>query len=69
MIAALAYLGWKERYRNDYPLLLSFGLLVLVILQAAFGMWTVTMKLLAPGGDPASAGRAADTQSAVCSAL
>ena len=46
MIAALAYLGWKERYRNDYPLLLSFGLLVLVILQAAFGMWTVTMKLL-----------------------
>lgn len=46
MIAALSYLGWTERYRNDYPVLLSFGLLGLVILQAAFGMWTVTMKLL-----------------------
>jgi cytochrome c oxidase assembly protein subunit 15 len=46
VVAALALIGWRQRARPDYPLLLSGLLLGLVILQALFGMWTVTLKLL-----------------------
>jgi len=46
LIAVLTWLGWRQRFRTGYPLMLSFGLLVLVTVQAAFGMWTVTLKLL-----------------------
>ena len=31
---------------GDYPVRLSFLLLILVIAQGLFGMWTVTLKLL-----------------------
>ena len=40
-VSALAIRGRKE----NLPLRLPLALLVLVILQAAFGMWTVTLKL------------------------
>jgi cytochrome c oxidase assembly protein subunit 15 len=35
----------QQEYRTPVPVKLSFALLCLVILQAAFGMWTVTLKL------------------------
>jgi len=46
LIAAIAWLTWQQRHRRGCPLKLSFGLLGLVIVQAVFGMWTVTLKLL-----------------------
>jgi len=46
LVLALAILGWRRRGVPDYPLGLSFGLLLLVMVQAVFGMWTVTLKLL-----------------------
>lgn len=46
VILIIAALGLKKRNEADYPLKLSLGLLALVILQGAFGMWTVTLKLL-----------------------
>lgn len=46
VILALAVMGWKQRRQPNYPLTLSLGLLVLVVVQGAFGMWTVTLKLL-----------------------
>ena len=42
-ILALAGLAWRNRRRRQQPLLLPSLLLVLVILQAALGMWTVTL--------------------------
>ena len=44
-ILGLALLALKYRERDDYPLKLPLGLLALVICQALFGMWTVTLKL------------------------
>lgn len=44
-ILGLALLALKQRGRDDYPLKLPLGLLALVICQALFGMWTVTLKL------------------------
>lgn len=41
--AALAIRGRKEK--EDVPLQLPLALLLLVVMQAAFGMWTVTLKL------------------------
>jgi len=41
--AVLAIRGRKEK--EDVPLRLPLALLLLVIVQAAFGMWTVTLKL------------------------
>lgn len=46
LVAALALIGWRQRARPGYPLRLSGLLLGLVMLQALFGMWTVTLKLL-----------------------
>lgn len=46
LIAAVAVAGWRHRLQRGYPLGLSIGLLALVVLQALFGMWTVTLKLL-----------------------
>lgn len=45
MIVGLAALGWKNRENPDYPFRLPMLLLFLVIWQALFGMWTVTLKL------------------------
>ncbi len=45
LIAALAVMAIRQRRTPGYPLGLSLGLLLLVVVQAAFGMWTVTLKL------------------------
>ncbi len=46
LIAALALIAWRRRHLSGYPAGLSLTLLGLVVLQALFGMWTVTLKLL-----------------------
>ena len=46
LITGLALIGWQNRHISGYPQALSFALLVLVIVQGVFGMWTVTLKLL-----------------------
>lgn len=46
VILILAFRGWALRKVAGYPATLSLGLLVLVLLQGAFGMWTVTFKLV-----------------------
>jgi cytochrome c oxidase assembly protein subunit 15 len=45
VILALAVLAVRRRNEPGQPLKLPLLLLALVILQAAFGMWTVTLKL------------------------
>jgi cytochrome c oxidase assembly protein subunit 15 len=47
IVVALAWLNWKLRkqYRG-LPLRLSLLLIVVICIQAAFGMWTVTLQLL-----------------------
>lgn len=45
VILGLAILALRRRHEPGYPTALSLGLLVLVICQALFGMWTVTLKL------------------------
>ncbi len=44
-ILALAYIGWRQRETGIYPFRLPMLLLFLVVWQALFGMWTVTLKL------------------------
>lgn len=44
-ILAIAFLAWRHRNEPGQPLKLPLFLLGLVILQALFGMWTVTLKL------------------------
>jgi len=44
-ILGLALLALRLRGRDGYPLKLPLALLALVICQALFGMWTVTLKL------------------------
>ena len=44
-IIALAYIGWRQRETRTYPFRLPMLLLFLVVWQALFGMWTVTLKL------------------------
>jgi cytochrome c oxidase assembly protein subunit 15 len=50
LIAAIALFSIKLRYSKissvRYPLLLPLSILVVVIFQAALGMWTVTLKLM-----------------------
>lgn len=48
LILLLAVIAWQRRKESGYPLRLSILLLVLVICQGLFGMWTVTLKLLPP---------------------
>jgi len=45
IILGLALFSLRKRRVPGYPVGLSLGLLLLVICQAAFGMWTVTWKL------------------------
>ena len=45
LILLLAVRAWKQRKRHDQPLKLPLLILLVVIIQAAFGMWTVTLKL------------------------
>ncbi len=50
LIAVIAFFSIKLRYSKSssvrYPLLLPLSILVVVIFQAALGMWTVTLKLM-----------------------
>lgn len=46
IVVILAMLAWRRRHEKHAPFLLSFFLVGLVILQALFGMWTVTHQLL-----------------------
>ena len=44
-ILALAFRAWRTRHLIGQPLKLPLLILAVVIAQAAFGMWTVTLKL------------------------
>ena len=45
LVLAHAIMAYRYRKQPQYPLILPFVLLGLICLQAAFGMWTVTLKL------------------------
>ena len=45
LIALMAFVAWLNRGEQRQPLLLPIVLLILVILQALLGMWTVTLLL------------------------
>lgn len=45
VIVVIAGMAWRRRSAPEQPLRLPFLLLGLVILQGAFGAWTVTLKL------------------------
>jgi len=45
VILALAVLAWRRRQALEQPVVLPFVLLGVVIVQASFGAWTVTLKL------------------------
>nr|WP_298248607.1 COX15/CtaA family protein [uncultured Halomonas sp.] len=45
LVIALVLLGWPLRRRADYPWRLSLALLGLIMVQGAFGAFTVTLKL------------------------
>jgi heme a synthase len=45
ILAGAALAVGSRREREDVPLRLPLALLLLVVVQAAFGMWTVTLKL------------------------
>ncbi|MBV1790762.1 COX15/CtaA family protein [Marinobacterium sp. D7] len=46
LILLQAMLAWKQKAITGCPVQLSLLLLVLVIVQGIFGMWTVTLKLV-----------------------
>ncbi len=46
LILIMAFFAWRKKQQdNDFPVVLPYALLVLVIFQGMLGMWTVTMKL------------------------
>lgn len=45
MILLLATRAWQARHHAGQPLKLPLLILAVVVMQAAFGMWTVTLKL------------------------
>jgi cytochrome c oxidase assembly protein subunit 15 len=45
VILVLAVASWSQRKHLYYPFVLTQGLLAMVVLQGAFGAWTVTWKL------------------------
>ena len=45
LIIIINVMAWKNRHRPDQPIKLPLFLLILVIAQGMFGMWTVTLKL------------------------
>ena len=46
LVVLITLISVVNRRKAEYPVTLAVSLLVLIILQAAFGMWTVTMVLL-----------------------
>lgn len=45
LILVISFKAWKLREQEDYPFRLPVFLLFVVVWQALFGMWTVTLKL------------------------
>ncbi len=45
LIAVLAVIGWRNSADEHYPFRLPVLMLFVVVWQAMFGMWTVTLKL------------------------
>lgn len=45
LILVIAVIAWRHREQRDYPFRLPIFLLFVVVWQALFGMWTVTLKL------------------------
>lgn len=45
LIAIIAFKAWPKRDQQDYPFRLPIFLAFVVVWQALFGMWTVTLKL------------------------
>lgn len=48
LIAAMAYIAYRLKETQGYPVKTSYVLLMMVTIQALFGMWTVTLKLYPP---------------------
>ncbi|WP_461482232.1 COX15/CtaA family protein, partial [Porticoccus sp.] len=46
LVIALAIISWRRREMEEYPFRLPTLILFLVVWQAFFGMWSVTLKLL-----------------------
>ena len=46
LVIALAIISWRRRELEEYPFRLPTLILFLVVWQALFGMWSVTLKLL-----------------------
>lgn len=45
MVISVVALGWPLRHRPGYPWRVSLALLVVILIQGAFGAFTVTLKL------------------------
>lgn len=45
LIGLLGFLGWKNSQDDEYPFRLPLFMVFIVVWQAMFGMWTVTLKL------------------------
>ena len=45
LVVALNFLAWKRTYRDQNLRVLAAFILLLILFQAALGMWTVTLKL------------------------
>ncbi|UXZ55724.1 COX15/CtaA family protein [Halomonas sp. 7T] len=45
MVISVVALGWSLRHRPGYPWRVSLALLVVILIQGAFGAFTVTLKL------------------------
>lgn len=45
VVLSIALISWKHSKEPEQPVILPLFILGLIILQAAFGMWTVTLKL------------------------
>ena len=47
LVVILAWLTWRSKeYYPNVPTRLAFAIIPVIVLQALFGMWTVTLKLL-----------------------
>lgn len=45
LVVSVVVMGWPLRKHNQYPWRISIALLVVILLQGAFGAFTVTLKL------------------------
>ena len=45
LVLMMLVLGWSRRHRQGYPWKLTLGLLAVILIQGAFGAFTVTLRL------------------------